>query len=253
MAKPKKKNNKQDKFQRPPYMSYDPALEAERRSLKRGLGDVLFDTRRARRYARKDWRLSRSDLLRERGRGYEDISRRYDTESRELGYRGADIQQQAERGREDFSTQLTNLIRTFQTQGREQMQAQNAAGVLGGSTGAAAAARRAENLGFARAPIDTGRQRLEEDTSTAVGRLGVARTQLGSDTALARTRLAQDFAHNLRLGKIDLHRTLRDLYTKRQRARREATIGDVDITQQEIFGARQLHPKLYGKYGRKRR
>jgi hypothetical protein len=224
-AKPKKP--KFGGLKQPPVMSYDPSIEAERRSQQRGLKDVLRDTRRARNYAQQDYGQQLADLNLAQSRGVQDI-----------GSNISDINLRQQRGTEDFSNQLTNLIHGFQVKGREQTQVANQAGVLDSSTARAAAARRAENLAIARQPIDIGQGRLNENTLRAL-----------AEQELSRGRLSEDTARGLRLAGIDVGRTLADLKIKKRRAIREQRIGNIDLLQEEIFGARQLKPGAFTQTG----
>ena len=230
-----KKGQKFGGMHQPPAFSYDPSIEAQRRSQQRGLKDVLKDTHRATRYAGEDLSLKLGDINLAQNRGTQDIAQR-------LSRGTQDITQTQQRGMEDFGSQLTNLIRGFQIKGNEQMQAQNAAGVLDSSTAQASAARRAENLAIARAPIDTGVQRLTQDTATNLGRLQ-------QDTGTAGQRLGEDTSRNTGLAQQDYGRTTLDLATKKRRAIREQRIGNIDLIQQEIFAARQQKPGAFTTIG----
>lgn len=215
--------------------SYDPSIEAERRAQQRGLKDILKDTHRARVYAGQDLSQKQADIGRTQSRGLQDINTEY-TQGVQ------DITRRQTRGSEDFTTQLDNLVRGFQQKGQQQTQVANAAGVNDASTAAAAAARRAENLAVARQPIDTGRQRLAEDTATAFGRLT-------GQTGLATSRLGEDVTRDYSLAKQDHSRTIRDLLTKLRRAKREQQIGNLDLIQQEIYNARQNKPGAFTTTG----
>jgi hypothetical protein len=231
----KPKQPKNQGFRAPPFLSYDPSIEAERRSQQRGLKDVLHDTSRARGYAKTDYAQKLGDINLAQSRGTEEIGQKF--------ARGnEDITTRLTRGTEDFSNQLTGLIRDFQVKGSQQTQAANAAGVLDPSTQAASAARRAENLAIARKPIDTGQQRLNQDTS-------LAQTRLGQDVNLATGRLGQDTTRETGLAGTDLNRAVTDLAIKKRRATREQKIGNVDLLQQEIFDARQRKPGAFTQQG----
>jgi hypothetical protein len=215
----------------PPFLSYPPEIGAEIRGLGRGLKDILSDTGRARRINREDYGQRLADIATDRTRNLQNI-----------GFKREDILTRQARGEEDFSTQLTGLIRNFQTKGSEQLQAQNAAGVLGGSASAAAAARREENLKIARRPIDVGRQRLAEDTARGLGRLSSVESQLD-----------EDIARETGLAGLDFGRTKEELGTKRRRARREQLIGKQDLIESAIFQARERRPGVFTQTGKKKK
>lgn len=232
---PKPKAQPGGGFKMPPFMTFPPSINAQRRAQQRGLKDILQDTGRAETMAREDAAQKGADIATSSSRGYQDIGQRYS--------RGVeDITQRQQRGEEDFTAQLGGLIRSFQVRGREQRQAANQAGVLGGSTEQAAAARRGENLAVARRPIDVGRQRLQEDTTQGLSRLG-------EDVSIASGRLGEDTARDTRLSGVDLNRTVSDLLTKRNRAIREQRLGDIDLIQEAIFQARQMKPGAFTQYG----
>lgn len=236
MAKKKKnQQKKQQQYTMPPYLTFDPSIDAEKRAQERGLSDILADTDQAESYAGEDLAQRQSDLNLGRERGMADIGRRQ--------ARGTeDINLRQKRGTEDFSTSLNNLIRGFQVKAREQTQVANQAGSLDNATSRAAAARRAEGLAQARHPIDVGIQRLGEDTTRSLGRLT-------EDSDLARQRLGEDTDRDLSLAGTDQGRTLTELATKRRRAIREQRIGAVDLTQQAIFQARQAKPGYFTQFG----
>jgi hypothetical protein len=233
-------------------MSFDPALEAEQRALERGLENLLQDTARERHYATQDARQTRRDLTQDKRRGTKDIRQDKRRGLRDIGVRTGEVQRDATRGREDFGTRLSTLIHNTAAKGESQFQAANAAGVLDSSTTAASAAARAGEFARARAPIDTGLQRLNENEQTALGKLATSQSDLLQDTGRAQHRLRQDIRHDTRLTDQQLQRQLRDIHTRRQRAREEEAIGQVDLTQQEIYQARQTHPGAFDTEGNRR-
>lgn len=216
-------------YRTPPFLTFDPAIESERRAAQRGLRDTAQDVRRAARRSRRDIHTQLRDIHTEKKRGLQDI-----------GFEKADVRLQRQRGRQDFNLQLDSLTRKYTQLGNTQLQAANAAGVLDSGTSAASAAARAQNFAFERTPIDIGRARLEEDTQTALERLGVQQH-----------RLVQDVRHDRRLTKREGRQTLQDLYSQLERAIREQRIGDVDLIKQEIFDARQRNPGQFSKMGRR--
>lgn len=226
-APQKPKQPKNGGFKLPPFMTFDPSIDAQRRAQQRGLKDILKDTKRAKNYAGQDEGQKVADINQTQARGTQDIATR-----------GAEIGLRQQRGTEDFSTQLGNLIRDFQVRGSQQTQSANAAGSLDPSTQAAAAGRRQENFNVARHPIDVGQQRLDQDSSLAMQGLGVAQQRLGEDTSRSLGLAGQDYG-----------RTLTDILTKRHRAVREERIGNLDLIQQAIFNARQNKPGAFTQYG----
>ena len=237
----------------PPFLSFDPALEAEQRALERGLENLLQDTARERKYAKKDAAQTIEDLEQDRKRGLGDIGQERHRGLRDIGTRKEDIQRDATRGREDFSTRLRNLIHNSAVQGKQQYQAANAAGVLDSSTQEASAAARAGNLARARAPIDTGLTRLNENEMTALEKLATTRGDLLRDTGEASHELRQDVRHDIGLTEQQLRRQQRDIKLRRQRAREEEAIGQVDLETQQIFDARERNPGVFDTEGNRKR
>jgi hypothetical protein len=207
---------------RPPFLTYDPALEAERRASERGLQDLEKDTRIARLRARQDWRTDKSLIRRDRtrslgdlqrdygrgvldtevdyGRGVEDTERGYARGLEDIGFQRQDLNTDLQRGRQDFATQLQSLSRQYGNLGSSQRQAINASGVALGGAHAAAAKRRAANQAFDEQPIRTGQQRLEEDFATQLSRLGTTESRLGEERATSLGRLGTD--RSLVLGRL---------------------------------------------------
>lgn len=227
--KPQSKGGGSPKF--PPFLTFDPSIAAESRAQGRGLKDIIADTGRARGYETEDRNIKAADLGTDYTRGLRDI-----------GYRQQDILTRQSRGLENFDNQLTGLIRNFQVKGREQQQAQNAAGVLGGSAPAAAAARRREGFNIGRKPIDLGRQRLVEDSARDMSRLVASQGDLTAD-----------YQRGSSLSDIDFGRTMADLDIKERRAVRERGVGKLDLINQAIYGARQAKPGYFDMYGQPKR
>ena len=207
-------------------------LESERRAIPRGLEDLIEDTGFERKYARQDARITRRDLAQALRRGRQDIQLDKRRGLRQVGQEREDVRTDASRGREDFGTALTNLITDFGIRARQQEQSAAAAGVTGGTFGAASAAARQAQFERQRQPIDTGLERLGEDTTTALGRLTAAAGDIRKDSRISGRRLGQDVRADRRLARIDLGRTLQGTTTSRQRGRREAVIGQAEITKQ---------------------
>lgn len=236
-------------YRTPPFLSYDPAIESERRAAERALRDTAQDTRIAARRARTDLRTELRDLRTTRRRGVQDIRTSRQRGLREVRYGREDTRTQFERGQQDFGLQLDSLTRRFSALGRSHTQIANAQGVLDGGTAEASAAARERNLEFAQQPIFLGQQRLTEDTERALGRLDTQAGDIRQDTKRERKRLVQDVRHDTRLTHRDYRQTLRDLHNQLQRAIREQRIGDIDLIKQEIYNARQNKPGTFNEYG----
>lgn len=222
-------------LERPPLMSSDPALEAERRALQRGVQDLFRDTRREVGRAKEDRRTSVTDLRRMTGRARKDLTRGFKRGT-------ADLAREKQRLGQDYSMALADIFHANDVTAQQQAEAANAAGVLGGSTAAASAAARAGNLQRARQPLDTSLQRGTQDIATE-------RRRLGQDTRLGKRQLRQDKRFDMNLIQRDYSRFRQDARTGLQRGIREQRIGDIDITNQQIFNARQLFPGAFSKTG----
>lgn len=207
-------------------------LQAERRSIGRGLSDLLEDLRLERKYGKQDWRTSRKDLRRSKARGLYDIQHEEEGGLRSVAYGREDVQREAGRAREDFDTRLSNLITDFQQQGHQQAQAGRAVGLGGGSFRAASASARAAQLARARQPIDVGVARVGEDLTRSLARLGTEESEVRRLAQVGRKRLKQDIRHDYRLGKRDFRRSKKDIGLRRSRGIREARIGRADIARQ---------------------
>ena len=226
----------------PPFGSYDPAIDAERRAGRRGLGDIKQDIRLEQRWEGEDLETKLADLqlrqLREQQDAYGGLARY----SGQAGLKQADLDLDAQRGREDFARQLDNLTRRFVQQGDQQRQVANAQGVFYGGTQAASAAKRAENFAVARQPIDVGRQRLEEDYQRSGADLYRRGHELYADTQTELGRLGEDVEHDRALALQAQRRSQREAKIRKQRAIREQKFADVDLTSQAVYQAGQLNP-----------
>ena len=238
----------------PPFLAYDPAIEAERRAAARGLLDVLRQNRTDIKRARQDKRTSIRDSKVSKKRTISDIRTQKKEGLQDIGFQRQDVKRESERGFQDFAIQMQNLTRSFGRIGSAQSQAANAAG-LGADSGtlAASAAKRKQNLAIASEPIDLARARLGEDTTTQLGRLDVEQSRLLHQARLGARRTRSDFRHDKRLTIRDFQRQRHDVRRQGQVARREQTIGNVDLINQEIFDARSRHPGVYGKAGRRKK
>jgi hypothetical protein len=225
----------------PPPGTYDPQLDASLRASERGLRDFIFDTRRTGGRSLEDYELAREDATINRGRGREDlataISRgaddyrlgKYDIES-EYGRSMEDVTRNRDRGmadigtargdvRGDFDRQLAVLNRQYGNLALGQAQNIRQSGTALGGAGEQARAKRADNLAFDKAPLDTSlgralrdldlsQSRLGEDFTTSTGRLGENKyramyglgqnaTRLGEDLSRSGSRMEQDFTRLL--------------------------------------------------------
>lgn len=239
------------KFRAPPYLSFDPAIEAERRAAQRGLTDISQDSRIAGRRARQDFRTTIRDLNIDRRRGMGELRRGLQRGRQDIRFQRQDTRRAAQRGRQDFGLQLQAINRHFSQLAGQQVQQANAQGVLDDGTLDAASVARARNKAIARQPIDIGLQRLNQDTTTNLQRLDVQQGRLEQDTRIGRRELRQDTKHDKRLAKQDYKRTIKDLHNKLARAIREQRIGDIDLIKEEIFAARRSRPGHFTKYGKK--
>jgi hypothetical protein len=236
----------------PPFLSYDPAIAAERRAAERGLEDIEDDTERDSLRARQDYGQARRDIRLGGRRERRDIATKLRRGRQDLRFKGRELQTKKQRGREDFGTQLNNLRRRFTLQGQEQGQAANAQGVLGGGTLAASAQRRGENFGIARQSLDTGLARMLQDARVAETELGIAGRQLRQDTRRGRTEERQDRRRDQKLTRLEFRRGKHDRFTDLQRARREWVAADADLLSQMIWQARMNNPGAFTKAGRKK-
>ncbi len=218
----------------------DPSYDAERRAIQRGLEDLLKDTKSERKQGKQDYQTTREDIKIDRKRGLKDIGLGLERGLLDIRNQRTDVRQDRDRGREDFTTRIAGLARSYTQQQFNQGQALNAAGA-GATSGAStlAAQRRAENMALDRAPLDTDLSRMEQDVDTSLERLGTGESQLRQDTGLGRRRLKQDVRHDKTLAKRDYRRDRKDIHTERQRAIREAEITRADLLKSAVWSARR--------------
>lgn len=235
----------------PPNFAYDPQIEQERRAAARGLLDTKQDTALALRQGRQDLHTTLRDLAINLKRGKQDARIELRRGLEDIRFQRQDTRREGRRGIEDLNLQIGGLIRQSARTGEAQKQNANAAGVYDAGTLRAAAAKRAENLRFARQPLDISKERVREDVGLTLGRLGTQAQRLRRDTRIGVRRLKQDTRHDRRLARRDFGRTRRSLFNSLDRAAREQRIGNVDLLEQEIFDARQRHPGVYSRRGRK--
>lgn len=237
-----------------PWGSYDPSIEAQLQASRRGLADLRQDTRIANRWSRKDFRQRMADSRQGWQRTRFDLGQQRQRGLQRFRFQRQDLQRDAGRAREDFATRLQGISRQFGQQAVSQQQAQNAAGTLSGGTGAAAAAKRAENQRFAEQPIHTAASRMEQDLSTKLGRVQVGENQLRQDFATRLNRGRQDVRRDRKLSRQDYRR---DRFTRNKiklsRGIREQKAGESDLLAQKIDSARQRNPGAFGKFGRQKK
>jgi len=235
----------------PPSMTYDPALDAQRRAAQRGLEDTEADVKTKEHYAEKDLALALKGIRVNTTRKRQDTNRSYQRGVTKLGHQEEDTNRDASRQQQDFTTKLADIGRQFAELGQRQSEGANAAGVNDAGTAAASAAARDRNEGFAKAPIITAQGRLHEDLMTALDRIAESRGYLEGDHSQALGRLNQDRDINRREAHRETGRTLFGLDREQERARREGAIADTDLLEQEIYQARTSHPGAFTKTGQK--
>ncbi len=236
----------------PPVLTYNPAIEAERRAAQRGLHDTEQDVASKEHFAETDLHQALGDIHLNTVRKRQDIGRSANRGLRTLGNQEADAQTKAARTGEDFTTRLQDIGRQFAQLGHRQRESANAAGVLDAGTTAAGAVARGQNQGLAEAPIHTAQQRLGEDLYTALGRIDVGRKDIGQDEQRATNRLTQDRNRDRLLTHRETGRSLLGDEREQERARREAAISNVDLITSEIYEARQNRPNTFTKTGTKK-
>lgn len=236
----------------PPFLTYDPGLEAQRRAAQRGLHDTEQDVGTERHYNKTDLVQALKDIRTTTGRKRQDIMRTNARSAQKLSNDEQDVQTKGQRASQDFGTQLENIGRQFAQLGHRQSEGANAAGVLDSGTMSAAAVARGRNQQLAEAPIHVGQERLNEDLLTALQRIGTARGELGQDTETAVGRLGEDRNRERLLTHRQAGRKDISLTRKEQRAKREAAISNADILAQEIYQARESHPGAFTKAGKKK-
>jgi hypothetical protein len=232
----------------PPFLSFDPAIEAQRREAARGLEDTEADTTSKQHFAKTDLTTALREIHRKTSQSRQDINRSANRGEQKLGYQEADTQRNAGRQQQDFQTGLANIARQFGQQAHRQAESANAAGVLDQGTLTASAAARAGNQRLAEAPIHTAQQRSNEDLATALGRIGTARGQITQDrgTSLGRLNLGRNAEREG--AKRSTGRTFFESNRDQERARREEQIKNVDLLAQEIYAARAEHPQVFANW-----
>ncbi len=238
-------------FTPPPFMTYDPALDANLRATQRGLQDIQQDFKHQKRIDRQDFKQTKGDIQQEKQRGKQDIGRDAARGRLDFTQKREDIGKSAARGEQDFNVRLGNLVTNYGIKATGQMQAANAQGVADAGTLAAGAQARAENFVRDKAPLDLARERQQGDIATALTRTATDEGQFEQDISRSTTRLGQDIGRSKLLTKRDFLRARIDQRRNLNRAEREAAIAVSDTTAQEIFQARQNSPGAFNKYGTK--
>lgn len=238
-------------FDLPPFMSYDPSINAEIRANQRGIEDINQDFQTQKKIDRQDYRQTSKDIRRGFNRGRTDLKFGAKQARRGFSEKRSDIRQTAQRGREDFRLQLGETFRKYGIVASNQAQQSNARGVGEGGSLAAGAAIRSENQARDVGKLELARSRQQEDIATALQRLGKDQREFGTEYGRTRERLRQDTARSKKLAGRDFRRTRRSARRENNRANREAYFSQLDLTQSAIYNARQTNPGSFNKYGRK--
>lgn len=234
-----------------PALAADPNIDAQRRAAQRGLEDLLVKLHRQGHQARQDAHTTIQDTRVQARRSKHDIQRGRRRDILSIQQHRQDTRRSLTRGEQDFHTKLASLVQNFGNQASAQGQAANAAGVYDAGTLAASSAARATNFARERQPLDIARQRLQQDTRTNLGRLGIQARQTRTDAAQNLLRLGQDTQHDIHLTRRDLGRQIQDFRTQRQIGIREQRIGNADYLNSEIYSARQNYPGAFNRQGRR--
>lgn len=233
----------------PPYLTYDPGLDAQRRALQRGVEQAEQDFETQRRIDRQDYKQTKKDIKRDAKRGRQDI--RTDLRRGRVGYqqKREDIERSRRRGEQDFQQRLGTMFLRYGIKARVQSQSANAQGVADAGTLGASNAARAANLARDKGVLDLAHSRQQQDLGTALARTNLAQSQFVSDIQRSKTRLGQDTKRSKKLAGRDFRRARRAARRELVRAQLEAAIGQTDITQQMIYQAQQTNPGAVDKYG----
>jgi len=238
-------------YTQPPALTFDPAIEAERRAAGRGLEDIEVDIGAKRHFAGRDLSQALRDIRTRTSRSRGDLLRSFARGERRIGQDESDLRLKGDRANQDFDTQIANIGRQFAQLGQRQRESSNAAGVLGGGTEAAAQVARSRNQGLAEAPINTARTRVGEDLATALRRLGTAGDELVGDRDRELAELHADRDRERLLSHREHGREMFGLDHELQRAIREKTFTDIDSVLQEIYQARANRPGAFSKTGKR--
>lgn len=236
----------------PPFMSVDPAFGAEMRKVGRGLSDAKEDYATAEHFADRNFAQAMRNIKTKYNRARGSTNREASRGLRSLDRQEADENLSTQRRREDFGVQLANIGRQFAQLGVRQAEGQNAAGVLGGGTSAAAGVVRAQNQRLAEAPIHTAAARNEENLRIALGRIGEGRSEIGEDRDRILGQQAVDRRVETRGERIQDKRERFTRKRKLDRQIREALNTRADLRNQAIFAARERRPGTFTTTGHKK-
>lgn len=229
----------------PPFMSFDPSIEAERRKAVRGLEDKEAEIGSKEHFAKNDLAHALANLKTSAIHNRQDTNRTASRGLETLGNQETDLNTKGARATQDFQTSLSNIARQFGQLGHRQVEAQNAAGVNDAGTNAAAAAARRQNQGLAEAPINTARTRENEDLATALQRIGTSRGQVGEDQARSLSRNEQEHQRQAKAAQRSTGREDFLLHREGQEAKVEEQVSQTDLLAQEIYAARAEHPSVF--------
>lgn len=234
----------------PPPLTFNPEIDAKRRAAERGLSDTIENEKTRLHFGHTDLVQALKDLKTSAGRKRQDLGRESQRGLQKLGYQEQDARTSAARANQDFDTQLATIGRQFAQLGQRQREGANAAGVLDQGTQAAAAAARARNQTLAEAPVNTGRQRTNEDLYTTLSRIGGARGEISQDMARSLGRLGEDLHTERHKARQQYGRERFEGKREVGRAKREETFTNSDLLEQEIYSARAEHPGAFAAWSR---
>lgn len=188
---------------RPPFGTYDPAIDAAERAAKRGYGDLQADVSRGNARAASDYAIGLEDIGRQRDYGLADLLRQETRSGQDVGIEGARIEQDyrrsladllTARAREgqDYGVNISNLRRNYINLAGQQNEQAAVAGMDRGGALMQALQKRTENEARDRLPIDLAHERFGNDSLTAQGRLDENRNQAVAALDLARRRSGED-------------------------------------------------------------
>jgi hypothetical protein len=254
----------------PPAFTFDPSLAAKQREAGLKEEQNLEDIKTQQHFDTSDFHTALGKLAttgkRERQkfgfeekRGGEKIGREEQGDTEKLGNEESDTRKNAGRQFEDFATRRKEIGRQFGELAQRQSESQNASGTLDQGTSAAAAAARARNQQISEAPIATSEQRLGEDLTTALERIGTARgkvgtesdrerTELAENLGIGRSQLAQDLGRERGEAKRNLGRQDFELGRSEQRTKLAGVNAKQNYLEEEIYQAMEEHPGEFKKW-----
>jgi hypothetical protein len=238
-------------FPQPPFLTYNPEIEAKRRAAQRGLEDTEENVKTKLHFGHRDLLQALQNIHVGAARHRQDIGRESQRGQQKLSFEEQDAKTRAARANQDFDSQLANIGRQFAQLGHRQSEGANAAGVNDAGTQAAASAARGRNQSLAEAPVNTARERTNEDLYTALSRIAGARGELEQDAGRSLTRLGQDTHRERRLAGRQYGREGFEGKREVGRARREQAISNIDLLTQEVYNARAEHPAAFGAWKKK--